>query len=439
MKPTSFILLASVLAANLLPSPSRPATQQPQTADSASTERFFNGPERRAIPWHVEVWSPILTYQQRYLVIVSGSVDVDDLRKRAIDNFTLHIKVQDASGNWFPGEDTSEYQVPASNPPRTYAQFYSAVYALPGEYRVSIVLFDKSQRQVNVEHTNIRVPEVKGNSLPDLTRGLPAIEFPSRIPGMDKNQSGVKDRGWSLAQPVQDLPITTGRPLRIDLLLDFSDPDALELPFYLTPAERGLMAQFTYYSNARIMIQMGSVLAHLKPTDGCMRVSAADMTNMSVLLDRQDASKLNWKSLEDSLFQSDLSRVDFATLSKRPGRSLFTDRFLTDLANDASPCEGASNSPDHVVVIVSHHLRYPPHTPVAPIQPQDCPHCRFVYLRWSYNLDEHQDRYRDMIKLLQPRSLSFSTPQEFRKTLGELAAELSDSKVAAGQPTAGAP
>jgi len=425
MKPCRSTFLACAIAAAFFPSSASEPAQIAQMPDPKNTQQLLSGPDRRDIPWQVRVWPPILTFQQRYLVIVFGSIDFSDLRKNAVRDFTLQIKVQDVSGNWFPGEDTSDYEVPVSSPPRTYAEFFSAVYALPGEYRLAIALFDKNHRKVNILRNTVHVPEVKGNTLPDLTRGLPAIEFPSRIPGMDKNQPRVKDPGWSLAQGVENLPVSTARPLLIDLLLDFSEPDAMELPSHLSQAEKGLAAQFTYYTNVRTMMQVGSVLSHLQPARGCVRVSAADMSRMHVLLDRQEAGKLDWKQFEDSLYAVDLNRIDVATFGGQQRRSLFADRFLIELATNAASCEPGSEPPDHVVVLVSHHLRYPKHTPVSPIEPKECPRCRFIYLRLTYVLDEREDRYRDILKLLQPRSLQFSSPQDFRKALAVLTSDLS--------------
>ena len=82
----------------------------------------------------------------------------------------------------------------------------------------------------------------------------------------------------------------------------------------------------------------------------------------------------------------------------------------------------------HIVVLVSHHLQYPPHTPVIPIQLGDCPHCRFVYFRLTRFMFEPIDPYREILKPLQPWLFRFSTPEEFRKALAGLMAELSARK-----------
>ncbi len=431
MKPRLLAFLAPIIA--LLSFPVRAEqspTASPKLEFPLDTVEWLNGPDRRDIRWKIKVWPPILTYQQRHLVIVFGSVDLDDFRKNEVRDFTMQIKVQDASGNWFPGEDTSDYRVPLSAPPRTYITFFSAVYALPGEYSVVVLLYDRLHRKVNVHHSTVRIPEVKGGALPNLTRGLPRIDFPERIPGMDKDQPRVKDRGWSLADGTENLPIVSTGPLLIDVLLDVSEPDAMELPSHWGAMDRQLAAQFTYYQNARLMIQLGSVLSHLQPANGCVRVSAADMSRMRILMDRQQAGTWNWKRFEDTLYAVDLDRIDANTLTNQQRRSVFTDRFLVDLAKDNTPCEPGGAPPNHVVILVSHHLRYPHHTPVTPIQPEDCPHCRFIYLRLTNFLDDREDRYQDMLKPLHPRSFRFSTPQDFRRTLAELTTVLSDSNPA---------
>ena len=430
MKPRPLALFAPLLTLSLAVSAQQ--SQPASTAEDASfnTEQWLNGPDRRDIPWQVKVWPPILTFQQRYLVIFFGSLDLDDLRKKEVRDFTIQIKVQCGSGQWLSGEDTSNYEVRLSAPPRTDVTFFSAVYALPGEYRVAILLYDGLHRKINVRHQRVRVPDVKGNALPHLTRGFPEIEFPSRMPGMNKDQAPIKDPGWSPAEGPENLPIPALRPLLIDVLLDVSEPDAMLLPWHMRATDRQLAAQFRYYENAKLMVQLGSVLSHLQPAQGCVRLSAADMSRMHVVLDRQSASKWNWKQFEDSLYAVDLDRVDAKTLSIQQGRSVFTDQFLVDLANDTTPCEAGGPAPDHVVILVSHHLRYPRHTPVTPIQPADCPHCRFVYLRLTYFLDEREDRYQDMLRLLHPRSFRFSTPRDFRKVLAQLTQELSDTHAA---------
>ncbi len=420
-------LLLSAFLAFLLTDLVLPVSAQESAANnSPEIMQWLNGPNRRDMSWKIWVWPPLLTFQQRYRMVVSGMIDSSVLREKEIQDITVEIKLEDRKGNWFDGEDSTDYEVPPTPPNSlSFVVFQSAFYAFPGNYRLAALLFDKSHRVVNVQHRDLHFPAVKGNVLPEFAQGLPAIEFPLRIPGMNRDQPRIKDRGFSLAQGVEHLPIASVRPLLVDILMDFSEPDAIDLPYHLGPLDKGLISQREYYKNLALMLEMGSVLSHLQPAHGCVRVSATDMSRMRIILDRQEAGSLNWGKLEDDLYEADLDHIDLATLTSQLSRSTFAGHFLAQLANDPSGC-GAGNEPlDHVVVLVSHHLQYPPHTPVTPIQPQDCPHCRFVYFRLTSFKFEPIDPYRDILKPLHPRSFRFSSPEGFRKALSELTTELS--------------
>ncbi len=422
MKLLLSAFLAFFLTESLLPV----SAQESEPVSPSEMEKWLNGPNRRDMPWRVWVSQPMLTFQQRYLVVVGGSIDISAFRKEAVRDVTVQIKVADSKGTWLPGEDSTAYQVPVTIPESIIAiRFSSAVYALPGNYRVAVVLFDKARKVVNVSHNKLHVPTTNGNALSDLVRDLPVIEFPMRLPGMNKDGPPMKDRGFSLAQGVEHLPIPDTRPLLVDILLDFSEPDAIDLPYYMSPIDKGRISQSAYYRNLKLMLQMGSVLSHLQPANGCVRVSAMDMSRMRVIVDRLEAAGLNWGKIEDSLYEADLDHIDLATMANQLKRSTFASHFLEQVANDPGGCNAGNEPHDHVVVLVSQHLQYPAHTPIDPIQPEACPHCRFVYFRLTPFNFEPIDPYRDILRPIHPRSFNFSSPEGFRKALSELTVELS--------------
>ena len=242
---------------------------------------------------------------------------------------------------------------------------------------------------------------------------------------MNQDSRGERDPGWSLARGVEHLPIAGARPLRVDVVLDFSELDAIDLPYNTRAETKGAIAQSIYFRNVRDMLQMGSVLSHLQPSQGCVYVSALDMARVHVLLDREYAAILDWSKVEKELYSVDLDRIDVSTMTKQRDRSTFAAKFLVQVASDPGGCGAGTQPVDHVVVLVSHHLQYPPHTPVTPIQPEECPNCRFVYLRLTPYDFEPSDPYRDILKRMHPLSFRFSTPEGFREVLQKLTAELS--------------
>jgi len=399
-----------------------------QDATSAA-DRLLNGPDRRDIPWKVKVWEPVLTYQQRYLARIEGTIEGSYLREKAGHNLVFEVKLGDSEGHWLRGEDITEFRIPKDPPhPIGQAYFLTGVYALPGEYRVAIIIYDRAQGAATVQHVRLHVPPVKGDTLPDLTRGLPPIEFPSRIPFMNWGQGDLRaerEPGWSLARGVEHLPISTVHPLRIDVVLDFSEPDGINLPDYKHAKLTGMFSQSAYFHYLKDMLSMGSILSHLQPSHGCVRVSAIDMSRVHILLDRQDAAALDWKKLEKDLYSVDLDRIDVATMAKQHDRSAAVSRYLAQIANDPAACSAGAQPADRVVVLVSQHQEYPPHTPITPIQPEECQNCRFVYLRLTPYEFESVDPYRDILKPLHPRSFRFYTPGDFRKVLQDLTVELS--------------
>ncbi len=394
---------------------------------SFSVQSWLEGPDRRDFPWEVRIDPPTLTYQQRFLLEVTAAVDGSVLRQKPYRHFTIIVKLADKDGHWLPGDDETDYAVTQPTGPIDQLRFYTGVYVRPGDYRIAVLMYDSAHQEGNVKHVTLHVPAPKHDPLPELARDFPAVEFPARIPGM--SDAPIHDPGWSLGQGVEHLPIANSRPLRIDLVLDVSEVDAV--PWADGSVRRGAIAEAQYQGNLTTTLAAGSVLSHLQPARGCVHVSALDMTRTQILLDRRDPASVDWAKLQLDLANAHHEQIDVDTLERQGQRSAFAAKFLTEVATGPGGCAGGPESADRVVILLSHPLLYPKHTLVTPVTTEQCPGCRFVYLRVTQFRVEYADPYKEMLNPLHPRMVHFLTPLEFRSVLSRLIVELKEQQARA--------
>jgi hypothetical protein len=396
-------VLLVLLAAARLPGPV--SVQTSETRPPLPIDGWLRGVDRQDFPWKIYLSAPRLTFQQRYLVQVRVNIAAEILQNAA-PRADLHflVKVSDDRGHWLSGENYNHLSIPPGLNADSEIEFDSGLYLRPGSYTIAVIAYDSVHSNGNLWRRPLRVRPLKDDPLPQLDRDLPQVEFVSEFPSDSLTAFGPSnDQTWPLGHGREWLAVSNARPIRIDLIMDFSG--------WTDPAQ-------AYRQSVGRLLQIGSVISHLAPRRGCIRVSSLDVFRMRTILDRVDAGDLDWDIVQRSTTHLDQFTVDVHALEKRKQVAEFFRRFLKQAVSDPAGCGSDLEVPLHVVIVApTGRLQFPSGTRFERVELEACDECRFYYLRpEGYGFDDVER----ILKSLRARQYALSGPREFRRALAKI-------------------
>jgi hypothetical protein len=391
-------------------------------------QQWLSGPERKDFKWHVDLESPRMTFQQRFLVEVRAGVDAAPLKKDgAPHDLYFVLKVSDGNGHWLPGDTNNHFAVTQKLSKSQEIEFNAGLYAKPGRYTAALLLYDVDSGRGNVWRKTFEVKEPKNDPLPTIDSAVPTVEFLDEVPeelhvertirvGRRRFPAPERWTGteqWPPAHGAELLPVHAARPLRIDVVLNFSpwiDPFMIQN----TPA-------VAFRIDSGRMIQIGAVLSHLAVDRGCVRVAGVDLSRIAVAFEPTDARNLDWNAIAEQVRKTDHNTVSVDVLSKKKSPAPFLHDYMTELMKDSSGCAQTNQKGEHVILFVSHGFEFPSGTRHDPLAADSQCGCRFYYIRITRGMSDDLD---DFFKQVNPRRFDVANPEQFRRALAELLREL---------------
>ena len=420
MRIRKTLAVATLLAAGVFVVADTPRYRSANPTDAVPTQELVQGPDRHDFPCKVELESPILTYQQRYLVGVGITLDRRELMKNGASR-DLHyvVKVADEAGKWFAGQSYEHVTVSRS---RRATESYAEILVRPGSYTVVTIVYDSVHQQANVQRVHLKVGALKNDPLPLVDRNINAAEFPLDPPRLHfqspaegrwyfyaaRFRPGYVTGSWAFTDDPLHLPVRNAMPAVIDVVVNFSPGSSFGSS---VPA---------YEWNANLMLQVASVLSGLEAGEGCARLSAVDVVQQSVLLDRRETKKLDWRSLRELVLKTNYAEVDVQTLSKATQGAIFFRDFLAQLNTDSSPCGLEPGHYLHVMIVASTGLVFPRGSPIPPLQPENSTKTLFYYVRPLVRPSDLWDQIGGILRLEKPVILEVRGGAEFRRGLAHI-------------------
>ncbi len=413
------------------------AAQEQKKADDAidrvPVEQWLAGPDRKDFKWDVQLLPAHLTFQQRYIVQVRAAVDVASLRAADKRDLYFVLKVADESGKWLPDDTHNHYVVPPDIDKSNDIEFTAGFYAKPGHYTAALILYDAEHKQGNVWRKAFEVKPPKNDPLPSLDEKLAPVEFVDEVPedalpvhntpGYVRSRRGPPvllgappavrgDEQWRPGHGMELLPVRNSRPLRVDVILNVApwlDPYLMRGP-----------AAASYRTDAGRIAQIGALLSHISVPNGCVRVSAIDLSKLQVVFDPTDGKDADWDKLTDKIRKHDHDTIDVNVLSNRKSTAGFLRDYMTNLMEDRSACGG--ENAERAIILVSHDFSFPNGTHGDRLWPDTQCACRFYHLHITGA--SGGDDLEKFLKPANPRRLDAGSPEEFRKVVAELIGDL---------------
>ncbi len=271
--------------------------------------------------WTARVNGAELSGHQRLLSRVEIEVDgVELVSRRGHGQLVMMIQFQDSAERVYQAHgsiDLADVKDEAAKNNFMYAQ---EAFVLPGDYRVSMVIFDTKTGEHSAVQKPLHVNALRNDPLPRAWTDLPAVEL---LHAMDVPDVWFRPDIKGQLQ----LPLTTRRPLRIEVLMNASAPATSQRLSMGTAASRSL-------SN---LVPALKVLSQIEIAGGGLHATLLDIPKRRVIFEQETARHLDWERVRAALTEADPNKIDVRALEHREQNAQF---FVQQVRQRLSPRRG---------------------------------------------------------------------------------------------------
>lgn len=354
--PTLAVLFAT--AASLCAAETTVALRAPHFSDYPF-DQWAAAPERSAIKWEVHLLPPRLSVHQRLVERIATIVPGAELEKRrGRGELVLLVRFEDSDGRqWRTGSRLNLVKVQQGVKSQELT-FTTSAFIRPGDYKVSLALIDSNTMEHSFTRRTLHVAALKNDPLSEAWAGLPAVEM---LPVIDAPDA------WSLpdVKGLLRLPAASknGKPApEIELLVN------------MTPSERSMNSAGSLRRNMSVVIPAMKVLSALNADIRPPSVAVMDLTRHRIGLEAPNAADIDWSALGKLLTASNPSVIDAKSLAVQ---SLTREYFAREVARRAE-----ESGPPRWLIVLSGPLMFSRQyeTPLPHLAPD--PNRHIVYLRF---------------------------------------------------------
>lgn len=390
-------------------------------------DQWFAGAQQARIRWTARVSRAQLSAQQRLLAQVEVQADGRELAKRrGAGQLLIFVEFSDREGRRYQIHSVLDLDKVGEGIKASDVVSTEGVFVVPGDYRVRVALFFTSTREHCVKEDTLHVPPLKNDPLPDSWRDLPPVEFlPTTEPPDAWYLPAVSGR--------LRLPLETRRPVRIEVLVN------------LTPSERASGSNRVQDRNLGNLIPALKAISQVESRGAPLDVALLDLSRQRVTFHQDDVRDLDWPAMKDALAENP-GTIDLKSLQNRRQDAQF---FLREVARRIA---AAPDQPPRALIVLSSPVEFESREDLQPIRVPRAPDCRVFYVRYGLERERAPalpsfptpgrrmggppismprssrvpiDQLASTLKPLAPRLFDVETPEQFRKALAAILAEIS--------------
>lgn len=382
------------------------------------------------LPCTVKISSARLSILQRLVVEFRVTVPPRTLAQLGPTyQLFLDVRLKPAgAAGWLENHDISGTRLTERLPKQSYLEFSLQALMRPGEYTVGFILFDRVSGRRSVALRTLKVRPLSDDPLPEISRDLPVVEFFQR--GLDESREALPElhsRLW--------IPLASRRPVHIELLVNVAPPDPLSgFPGQRSPRNLSALQQ----RNVARMLGIIKVLSQMELANGSLHITAVDLQRRTVLFEQEVGNELDWPRLHGTLQQVNPLSIPVQALQGRRQNAAFFRELLQQRmpaaptahahaengGNGGSEGSPAAPEPLRVFIVASSPVLFERGADLSPVQPPRGADIRVYHLQYQLGLANVWDDLPRVLRELAPRRFELQTPEEFRRALARILAEL---------------
>jgi hypothetical protein len=382
--------------------------------------------EKGGVPfkWAIDIDPVILSNHQRWLTRVNVRIDgLEMLSRRGSGALLVLFQFQDAAGNLYQDHGLLDLRKVESGAKSQIIIYTESAFVLPGTYPLSVGIYDSNSRDHWFRRETLKVPAFKNDPLPFAWRDLPPVEFhpPEETPD-----------SWYLPSVTGKLhlPLETRHPLKIDVVVN------------TTPSERATGSQRIQDRNLSVLLPAMKVLTQMDMKSGGLNVESVDLQRQKITFRQEAIRQLDWARMRNALTADQVGTIDVKSLGDREHAVQF---FLGEVGKRVRSAD--------VVIVLTSSVRFEQGMDLEPLHAEGTPDCRVYYIRYHpppvrYIAQQQSpvlvrrgpalpgrgmtilgppiiDQLEPTLKLLKHRLFDVQNPEEMRKALADLLAEIS--------------
>jgi hypothetical protein len=421
----SAAVLWSLGVATVLPLPAENGALDPVFAKVHFDRWLAAGPQSQ-IPWKTTVSPARLGIHQRLLSNVEIEMDGGEMAKRlGKGELVMFVQFKDAAGDLYQGHSTMDLMSLEEGVKNSEITYRWTAFLLPGDYRISVAALVTGTEERSVKETDLHVPPLKNDPLPEAWKDLPPVELLTAVGPPDS---------WYLPLVTDKLylPLKTRRPLRVEMIVN------------LTPSERASGSQRMTNRNLGVLIPAMKTIAQADFSNAALNVTALDLSRRRITYHQEKVGALDWPEMRDALSEAAPGTIDLKSLGERKNSAAFFAKEVSRRLGDG-----------RAIVILSGPVTFESGEDLHPIEDVTPPGCRVFYIRyhpaplvsmqpvaergsgramrrpgWNGPMrpvrEVQLDQLEPTLKPLAPRLFDVETPEQFRKALATIFAEISE-------------
>jgi hypothetical protein len=274
-----------------------PSTLTPSSAaeETASAEKFFSetpfqewqkAGQARQIPWKVSITGAGLGFHQRLVSKIAVELPGSELiRRRQDGQLILLVQVTDASGRAYRNFGILGLESLKPELVKNDVVFSWGAYALPGDYKVALALYDKKSGEHDFAENSFRVERLKNDPLPEAWQDEPSWEY------WDPLTDSIDTMFRPDVEGRLHLPVHSAKPMHVEVLAD------------VTPSDYFHGSYDFYHLYLRGALPLFKAFTQLSVTNGSLQAATLDLVQRRVPFaqDELNNKEFDWKKLKSTL------------------------------------------------------------------------------------------------------------------------------------------
>jgi hypothetical protein len=292
---------------------------------------------------------------------------------------------------------------------RSDVEFSWQAFAVPGQYELSVALWDKKSGEHNFMRRLFHVDAYKNDPLPEMWRGLDAFEF------------------WSTKRDGPEYMFHTDIEGRPNLTLATRRRIELEVLFDMTPSAEIFRGSYGYYNRyLGAALPTFKVLSQINLKNGSRRAEALDLVQRRVVFEQDDGKDLDWTVLRKTLSPDNgPGTVRIKDLQNKQQSPVYLrEKIVRRLKSESEQAATSGERPLHVFVLLGSPMDFYTFPKLPEIETGEEKDCVIYYLQFEFRDRQGTtggvSNMEKMLKPLKMRSFEVWSADDVRRALAKI-------------------